>query len=231
MSKRDYYEVLGVEREVDEAGVKKAYRKLAVKYHPDKNPGDSTAEEKFKEVTEAYEVLRDSTKRAQYDQFGHAGMSQGGGGYGGGHGGAGGFDFDLSDALRAFMRDFGGGGFGDIFGEGRQGARSRGRDLQVKLELSLEEVAAGAERTIKLRKQVGCETCDGSGSRGGGQPRSCEQCNGVGQVRRVQRTLLGQTIAPQDQAEAAYLLISGQLSKTTGQVLTVDGGLRDAFLR
>jgi molecular chaperone DnaJ len=195
MSKRDYYEVLGVDRDADEAAIKKAYRKLAVKYHPDKNPGDASAEEKFKEVTEAYEVLRDSTKRAQYDQFGHAGMGQGAGGFGGGFGGgAGGFDFDLSDALRAFMRDFGGGGFGDIFGEARGGgARSRrGRDLQVKLELTLEEVAAGAERTIKLRKQVPCKTCSGSGSKGGGAPRTCEQCNGAGQVRRVQRTLLGQ---------------------------------------
>jgi molecular chaperone DnaJ len=195
MSKRDYYEILGVDREADEAAIKKAYRKLAVKCHPDKNPGDASAEEKFKEATEAYEILRDSTKRAQYDQFGHAGMNQHAGGHGGGGygGGAGGFDFDLSDALRAFMRDFGGGGFGDVFGEGRQGARGRrGRDLQVKLALTLEEVAAGAERTIKLRKQVACKTCDGSGSRGGGQPRTCEQCNGVGQVRRVQRTMLGQ---------------------------------------
>jgi molecular chaperone DnaJ len=193
MSKRDYYEVLGVDREADQAAIKKAYRKLAVKHHPDKNPGDSTAEEKFKEATEAYEVLRDSGKRAQYDQFGHAAMDQGGGGYGGGYGGAGGFDFDLSDALRAFMRDFGGGGFSDIFGETGAGSRSRrGRDLQVKLELTLEEVAAGAERTIKLRKQVPCNTCEGSGSKGGGAPRTCEQCNGAGQVRRVQRTLLGQ---------------------------------------
>jgi molecular chaperone DnaJ len=194
MSKRDYYEVLGVERDADEATIKKAYRKLAVKYHPDKNPGDGSAEEKFKEATEAYEVLRDSAKRSQYDQFGHAGMSQGAGGYGGGFGGgAGGFDFDLSDALRAFMRDFGGGGFGDIFGEARTSGRTRrGRDLQVKLELTLEEVASGTERTIKLRKQVPCDTCRGSGSRGGGAPRTCEECNGAGQVRRVQRTLLGQ---------------------------------------
>lgn len=195
MSKRDYYEVLGVDRGADEATIKKAYRKLAVKYHPDKNPGDSGAEEQFKEVTEAYEVLRDSTKRSQYDQFGHAGAGQGAGGFGGAgsYGGAGGFDFDLSDALRAFMRDFGGGGFGDVFGEGRSGTRTRrGRDLQVKLELSLEEVATGAERTIKLRKQVPCGTCEGSGLRGGGAPKTCEQCNGAGQVRRVQRTLLGQ---------------------------------------
>jgi molecular chaperone DnaJ len=193
MSKRDYYEVLGVDRDADEAAIKKAYRKLAVKYHPDKNPGDTSAEESFKEATEAYEVLRDSSKRSQYDQFGHAGMGQGAGGFGGGYGGAGGYDFDLSDALRAFMRDFGGGGFSDIFGETRGGARNRrGRDLQVKLELTLEEVAGGAERTIKLRKQVACGTCSGSGSKGSAQPRTCEQCNGAGQVRRVQRTLLGQ---------------------------------------
>ena len=194
MSKRDYYEVLGVGKDADDTAIKKAYRKLAVQYHPDKNPGDTTAEEKFREATEAYEVLRDSEKRARYDRYGHAGVGAespfgGAGGYGGQ-----GYDFDLSDALRAFMRDFGGGGFGDFFGEAAGGRRrsGRGRDLQVKVKLTLEEVASGAEKKIKLRKQVNCSTCEGSGSRGGARPQTCPQCNGQGQVRRVQRTLLGQ---------------------------------------
>jgi len=196
MSKRDYYEILGVEKGADESAIKKAYRKLAVQYHPDKNPGDTSAEEKFREATEAYEVLRDSEKRARYDQFGHAGVDGGAGGFGGGgFGGAGGYDFDLSDALRAFMRDFGGGAFGDIFGDAAGGGRrrsGRGRDLQVKVKLTLEEVASGVEKKIKLRKQVECETCSGSGSRGGATPETCPQCQGQGQIRRVQRTLLGQ---------------------------------------
>ncbi len=203
MSKRDYYEVLGVDRDADEAAIKKAYRKLAVQYHPDKNPDDPSAEEKFREVTEAYEVLRDPDKRKLYDQYGHAGLggAQGFGGGAGGYGGGGqAFDFDLSDALRAFMRDFGGSAFGEMFGEtgtggarrrGR-GGRARGRDLQVKVKLTLEEIASGAEKKIKLRKLVPCETCDGKGTRKGAGPESCPQCGGAGQVRRVQRTLLGQ---------------------------------------
>ena len=196
MAKRDYYEILGVEKSADEAEIKKAYRKLAIKFHPDKNPGDATAEERFREVTEAYEVLRDADKRRMYDQFGHAGVQggAGAGGAGGFGGGAGGFDFDLSDALRAFMRDFGGGSFGDIFGEagGRRAHSGRGRDLQVKVKLTLEEIAAGVEKKIKIRRQVACSTCKGSGSRGSTAASTCPQCAGAGQVRRVQRTLLGQ---------------------------------------
>jgi len=191
MAKRDYYEILGVDKKADAGEIKRAYRKLAVKFHPDKNPDDASAEEKFKEATEAYEVLRDEKKRAAYDQFGHAGVS---GAAGGGQGFSGGVDFDLSDALRAFMRDFGGGGgFGDFFGEGRGGGRSgRGRDLQVKVRLTLEDIASGVEKKVKLRKQVPCSTCKGSGSAGGGDASVCDQCGGQGQVRRVQRTLLGQ---------------------------------------
>ncbi len=193
MSKRDYYEVLGLTKGADASEIKKAYRKLAVKYHPDKNPDDPTAEEKFKEATEAYEVLRDDEKRKLYDQYGHAGLG-GAGGFGGGFGGQG-MEFDLSDALRAFMRDFGGGGFGDIFGESRgRGRNGRGRDLQIKVELSLEEIASGVEKTIKLQKQVACTTCQGSGAAAGGGVKACDQCGGAGQVRRVQRTLLGQFV-------------------------------------
>jgi molecular chaperone DnaJ len=194
MSKRDYYEVLGLSKGAEAAEIKKAYRKLAVKFHPDKNPDDSSAEERFKEATEAYEVLRDDEKRKLYDQYGHSGLG-GAGGFGGGGFGGGGMEFDLSDALRAFMRDFGGGGFGDIFGESPGRGRSgRGRDLQIKVELTLEEIASGVEKTIKLQKQIACKTCGGSGAASGGGVKPCDQCGGAGQVRRVQRTLLGQFV-------------------------------------
>jgi molecular chaperone DnaJ len=194
MSKRDYYDVLGVERNATADQIKKAYRKLALEFHPDRNPGDKSAEESFKEATEAYEVLRDSEKRAQYDQFGHAGMA-------GGRAGAGGFgygaDFDLSDALRAFMRDFGGFGFGDVFGGGgaRGGTRRRGgNDLQVKVRLKLEEVASGVDKQIKLSAQLRCDACDGSGAEAGSGSQVCETCGGAGQVKQVQRSLFGQFI-------------------------------------
>lgn len=192
MAKRDYYEVLGVDKGADADAVKRAYRKLAVQFHPDKNPDDKGAEEKFKEATEAYEVLRDAEKRSAYDRFGHSAVHgpSGGGGFGGG----GGVEFDLSDALRAFMRDFGGSAFGDIFSEagGRRSRDARGRDLQVRVRLTLEEIAAGATKTIKIKKQVPCTRCEGSGAAPGSQAETCSQCGGQGQVRRVQRTLLGQ---------------------------------------
>ena len=137
--KRDYYEVLGVEKGVGESDIKKAYRKMAMKYHPDKNPGDQAAEEKFKEAAEAYSVLSDSQKRAQYDQFGHAATDGGAGGFGGGFGGF--ADFDLSDALRTFMEGFGSSSFDDFFGGGGGRRRRRGGDMKVTLRLSLEEVA------------------------------------------------------------------------------------------
>ncbi len=185
MTKRDYYEVLGVGREASEEEIKKAYRKLALKYHPDRNPGNKEAEEKFKEATEAYEVLRDPQKRSQYDRFGHSGLK----------GGFQGFDFqgfDLSDALRAFMRDFGGFGFGDFFGErtaSRHGLR-RGPDLQVRLKLSLEGIAAGVEKTIKLKRFQRCPTCGGTG----GKLRTCPTCGGRGEVRRVSQGIFGQFV-------------------------------------
>jgi molecular chaperone DnaJ len=196
MTKRDYYEVLGVERGVSVDDIKKAYRKLALKYHPDKNPGDHEAEEKFKEATEAYEVLRDKEKRAQYDQFGHAGMS--------GAGGGGGFDFsggfDLSDALRAFMRDFGmgggGGGFdffgGSAGGGGRRGgARMRGRDLQIHLKLTLKEVSREIAKKIKVTRMVQCKECGGSGAAKGSDRKTCPTCQGQGEIRQASRSLFG----------------------------------------
>ena len=194
MSKRDYYETLGVDRGADESSIKSAYRKQAMKYHPDRNPGDESAEDKFKEATEAYEVLKDPQKRQTYDQFGHAGVSQQGG-FGGGFEG-----FDLSDALRAFMRDFGGGGgggsiFNDFFGMGGGPAghqqRNRGEDLRVRIKLTLEEIATGVKKTIKVKRLVACQVCSGSGVAAGSSKKTCTQCKGAGQVRTISRTFLG----------------------------------------
>ena len=188
MSRRDYYEVLGVGRGAGDEEIKKAYRRLALKYHPDRNPGDHGAEDSFKEATEAYEVLRDPNRRAQYDRFGHA-VPGGAGGFSFDFGG-----FDLSDALQAFMRDFGN-PFGDIFGGprgGRRGGRMRGSDLRVKVGLTLEEVAEGAEKKIKFKRLTGCGACGGTGAKEGTTPVTCPVCNGAGEVRRVQQSLFGQ---------------------------------------
>ncbi|HOP06861.1 MAG TPA: molecular chaperone DnaJ [candidate division Zixibacteria bacterium] len=195
MAKRDYYEVLGVIKTAAEVEIKTAYRKLALKYHPDRNPNDQSAEEKFKEATEAYEVLKDPQKRQMYDQYGHAGLGQGAGGFGGGYGGFEGFD--LSDALRAFMRDFGGGGsiFDDLFGmgggaRGRQ-RRNRGEDLRIKINLTLEEIAHGVDKSVRVKRLVHCQACDSSGVAAGSSRQTCPQCKGSGQVRTVTRTFLG----------------------------------------
>lgn len=189
MAKRDFYDVLGVPRGASEDDIKKAYRKIAFENHPDRNPGSQEAEQRFKEATEAYEVLRDPDKRSRYDQFGHAAAGAGGPG--------GGFDFsgfDLADALRAFMRDFGGdvGGFEDLFG-GRRGARgpAAGSDLQVRLKLSLEEIATGVEKKIRVKHLKRCSTCSGRGGKG---ETVCSTCNGRGQVRRVQQSIFGQFV-------------------------------------
>ncbi|MGH8014678.1 MAG: molecular chaperone DnaJ [Candidatus Zixiibacteriota bacterium] len=191
-SKRDYYEILGVSRSASEVEIKAAYRKLAFQYHPDKNPGDKSAEDKFKECTEAYEVLKNSDKRHAYDQFGHAGLGQGAG-----FGGFGGFSgFDVSDALRAFMRDFGGGSvFDELFGMGTGGGRGRqryrGDDLRVGIQLTLEEIAKGPDKTLKVKRLVKCNDCNGSGAATGSSKKTCNQCGGSGQVRQVTRTFLG----------------------------------------
>ncbi|MCI0330895.1 MAG: molecular chaperone DnaJ [candidate division Zixibacteria bacterium] len=194
MAKRDYYEVLGVERGASEEDIKKAYKKLAFQHHPDKNPGDKHAEEKFKELAEAYEVLRDPEKRSRYDQFGHAGARAGGQYADFNFGG-----FDLSDALRTFMRDFGGlGGFEEIFGEPARGRRrgravgERGRDLKVEIQLTLEEIAKGVEKTIKLKRMVPCEVCNGSGAERGSGRITCPQCKGAGEIRQVRQSIFGQ---------------------------------------
>lgn len=192
MAKRDYYEVLEVEKTASKDEIKKGYRKLALANHPDRNPGDDEAEERFKEATEAYEILSDDTKRQAYDQFGHAGVDPS---YGaGGAGGAGGVGFDLSDALRAFMREFG--GFGGIFGEDEYGRarETRGGDIQIRLKLTLEEIARGIEKKIRVKKQVPCTDCGGTGAESGSSVATCTQCDGQGQVRQIQRSFFGQVV-------------------------------------
>ena len=191
MSKRDFYEVLGVDRTASADEIKKAYRKLAVKYHPDKNEGDTDAEAKFKEVAEAYSILSDPQKRQQFDRFGHSGPGMGGG--------FGGFDaggFDISDALRQFMEQ--GFGFGDIFGGGGGGRRRRvsrkGSDLQVKLKLTLEEIATGVTKKIKVKRKVSCDECNGSGSAKYSKTISCPVCHGSGELRQVSQSLFGQMV-------------------------------------
>jgi molecular chaperone DnaJ len=192
MSKRDYYEILGVSKSASKADLKKAYRKKAIQYHPDKNPGDAAAEEKFKEAAEAYEVLSNDEKRARYDQFGHAGMSgaAGGGGFGGG-------GFDMEDIFSHFGDIFGGhfgGGFsgGGFGGGGRRQNVNKGSNLRVRVKLTLDEIAKGVEKKIKIRKYVACDVCNGSGARDENSLTTCHTCNGMGQVTRVQRTILGQ---------------------------------------
>jgi molecular chaperone DnaJ len=185
---RDYYDVLGVTRDADGETIKKAYRKLALQYHPDRNNGAKDAEDRFKEATEAYEVLRDADKRAAYDRFGHAGVRRGAG--------AGFEGFDFADALEIFMRDFGGFNMGDIFGGARRGGGVRkGADMRVTLPLTLQEVATGAKRTIRLKVFDSCTTCSGSGAEAGASPVRCATCGGSGEVRRVQRSFLGQLVS------------------------------------
>ena len=187
MAKRDYYEVLSVGRGASQEDIKKAYRKMAMKYHPDRNPGDKEAEEKFKEAAEAYEILTNPEKRQLYDQYGHEGLK-------GGFGGFGGFDFDLSDALRTFMEGFGG-GFGDIFGTSRRrGGPERGNDLQIRLTLTLNEVATGIEKNVRIKRQVRCEKCGGSGAQSSDAVKTCPVCEGTGQIRQVSRSIFGQFV-------------------------------------
>lgn len=197
MSKRDYYEVLGVSKDAQTDEIKKAYRKLAMKYHPDKNPGNKEAEEKFKEIAEAYAILGDAQKREKYDRYGHAAENMGGGGFGGDPFGFGG-GIDLSEALRQFMEQ-GFGGFGDIFGGGssgqrRRGSRQKGADLQIRLKLDLEEIATGTKKKIKVNKKIGCATCNGSGSAKYSKTIMCPVCKGSGEVRNVSQSLFGQFV-------------------------------------
>lgn len=185
MSKRDYYEVLGVPKNADADTLKKNYRQKAMEFHPDKNPGDKSAEEKFKEAAEAYDVLSDPDKRARYDRFGHAGMEQGGGGF---------QNMDMDDILRRFGFDSGD-IFGEFFGGGRRssgrGRGERGTNLRIKIKLTLEEVASGVNKKIKVRKQVSCNSCAGSGAKDKASIDTCSTCRGSGMVNRVAQTPFG----------------------------------------
>ncbi|WP_295652091.1 molecular chaperone DnaJ [uncultured Mucilaginibacter sp.] len=192
MAKRDYYDILGIPKGSSADEIKKAYRKMAIKYHPDKNPDDKEAEENFKEAAEAYEVLSNLDKRARYDQFGHAAnaSSPNGGGYGAG-------GMDMNDIFSQFGDIFGGGSpFEGFFGGGGQqrGGRrvAKGSNLRIKVRLTLEEIANGAEKKIKVNKQVVCTTCDGTGAKDRSLFQTCKTCGGQGAVRRVTNTILGQ---------------------------------------
>ncbi len=189
MTKRDYYEILEVSKSATKEEIKKAYRKKAIQFHPDKNPGDKAAEENFKEAAEAYEILSDDNKKARYDQFGHAGMN-GGGGFGGG-------GMSMDDIFSHFgdiFGDIGGFGFGGFsgFGGGRQGRQTtKGTNLRVKVRLNLQEVAQGVEKKLKLKKYVSCKSCNGTGAEGASGFSTCSACNGTGQITRITNTILG----------------------------------------
>jgi len=195
MAKRDYYEVLGVSKGADKTEIKKAYRKLAIKFHPDKNPDDKSAEDKFKEAAEAYEVLSNPDKKARYDRFGHAGVDQSGGGFGG-RGGRGGMSMD--DIFSQFGDIFGEGGspFDSFFGGGsRTGGSSggqKGSNIRIKLKLTLEEIEKGVNKKIKVKKRVNCTTCNGSGAKDSNSVKTCGTCHGSGYVRQIKNTFLGQ---------------------------------------
>lgn len=188
MSKRDYYEILNVSKSASADEIKKAYRKVAMQFHPDRNPGDKAAEEKFKEAAEAYEILSDTDKKAQYDRFGHAGMR--------GNGGGAGHYSNMDDIFSQFGDIFGDSGFESFFGGGRRsGGRSRGvrgSNLRVKIKLNYEEIAKGVTKQIKVKKYVSCTTCNGSGAKDKNSVQTCGTCGGSGQVRKVTNTFLGQ---------------------------------------
>lgn len=221
MAKRDYYEVLGVEKNSDEATIKKAYRKLAMQFHPDKNPDNKEAEEKFKEASEAYEILSDKDKKQVYDQYGHAGLENQFGG--------GGFSWDNFHHFDDISDIFGGGGFSSIFdtlfgggmggrGSGGQRSSNRGEDLQIELSLTLKEIALGTEKTIKIGVKDACEKCAGSGS-ADGKSESCSQCHGTGQVRRVVQSLFGQmqSVAECPSCRGEGKIIKSKCSKCYGE--------------
>lgn len=217
MSKRDYYEILGIAKNASEEDIKKAYRKLAIKYHPDKNPDDKKAEEKFKEAAEAYEVLGNAEKRQRYNQFGHAGVGGANGGFGGG-------GMNMDDIFSQFGDIFGG-AFGFNNGGSRGGGRRvmRGTNLRVKVKLTLEDIANGVEKKIKVNKHVSCKTCSGSGAKNG-QFETCRACNGTGAITRVQQTILG---AMQTQTTCNSCGGEGRLVKDKCQTCHGDGIVRE----
>lgn len=217
MAKRDYYEILGIEKNADEATIKKAYRKLALQFHPDKNPDDKAAEEKFKEASEAYEILSDANKRQIYDQYGHAGIDN--------QFGSGGFSWD-NFTHQSDLNDIFGDGFSSIFENffgGGMGGRSqrtsnRGEDLQIELSLSLKDIALGVEKTIKIGVKEACDKCNGSGS-ADGSVDTCTQCHGSGQVRRVRQSLFGQmqTVSECPSCHGEGKIIKNKCTKCYGE--------------
>ena len=224
--KRDYYEILGVNKNASADELKKAYRTLAFKYHPDKNAGNKEAEEQFKEATEAYEVLSDTQKKAQYDQFGHDAFKYAGAGGGGGdsYGFSGGID--LEEALRAFRENFEGGsifdnifGGGDMFGGSTRQRVHRGRDLELSMEISFEEAAFGTKRTVKLARHESCDVCDGSGAKPGTSRIRCDQCGGSGKVTTANGFFSVSRGCPQCEGE-------GEIIKTPCKNCRGDGRIR-----
>lgn len=226
-AKRDYYEVLGVSKSATTDELKKAYRKLAMKYHPDKNPGDSEAEEKFKEAAEAYEVLSNDQKRAQYDRFGHAGMN-GAGGFGGG-------GMNMDDIFSQFGDIFGQGNpFESFFGGGgrrERGRGQRGSNLRIKVKLNLEEISNGVQKKIKVKKHITCDTCNGSGAKDSSSYQTCTTCHGQGAVRKVTNTFLGQMATTQtcSTCQGEGKIITAKCTKCRGEgraygeeIITID---------
>ncbi len=213
----DFYETLGVARDATDDDIKKAYRRLATKWHPDKNDGSKDSEEKFKEVTEAYDVLRDPQKRAAFDRYGEAGL-RGAGGFGGYQ------HVDLSEALNIFMRDFGGfGGVGDLFGGQaggrRPGAPRPGQDVKITVELGLAEVATGVTKTFTVKLLDPCEKCEGSGGEPGTKPATCHTCGGQGEVRRAQRSFFGQfvSVVPCPMCSGEGIVVTAPCKKCRGE--------------
>jgi molecular chaperone DnaJ len=223
-TKRDYYEVLGVSKGASQEEIKKAYRKVAMQFHPDRNPGDKASEEKFKEAAEAYEILNDADKKAQYDRFGHNAFSQGRGG-----GGFSGSSMNMDDIFSQFGDIFGDDAFGSFFGGGGRrggsgggGRGTRGSNLRVKLKMNFEEMANGANKTIKVKKHIKCGTCEGSGAKDKSSVQTCGTCGGSGQVRRVQNTFLGQmqtvTTCPTCNGEGSTVTLKCTSCKGEGRV-------------
>ncbi len=236
--KRDYYEILGVSKSSSQDEIKKAYRKVAMQFHPDRNPGDKSAEEKFKEAAESYEILSDADKRAQYDRYGHAGVNnRGGGGFGSG--------MNAEDIFSQFGDAFGEDIFGSFFGGGRRsgGTKSRGvrgSNLRVKIKLTYEEIAKGVQKNIKVKKYITCATCSGSGAKDKGSVQTCATCGGSGQVRKVSNTFLGQmqtvTTCPTCNGEGSTVTAKCASCKGEGRVygeetVTIDipAGVQDGM--
>jgi molecular chaperone DnaJ len=237
-SKRDFYEILGVSKSASADEIKKAYRKVAMQFHPDRNPGDKSSEEKFKEAAEAYEILSDQDKRAQYDRFGHSafGQGRGGGGFGG---------MNTEDIFSQFGDVFGDDMFGNFFGGGgrSRGGRNkgvRGSNLRIKIKVNFEEIAKGATKTVKVKKYVSCSTCNSSGAKDKNSMQTCGTCGGNGQVRRVQNTFLGQmqtvTTCPACNGEGSTITNKCTACKGEGRVygeetvtLDIPAGVQDGM--